>query len=151
MKRKSQRSVQVVVSVPARNRSQTHTTRFSSWKVLSGSRFVCKYTKCRYRFSASAENQSTDCTINRRLRARDAFLSKSPPVGSCSGNNRCNLLRLRDPNSSCAPLSLLLWSLLYIGRCASLSGVALANTLSGEETSCRAAKWSRRTNDAVIR
>lgn len=63
MKRKSQRSVQVVVSVPARNRSQTHTTRFSSWKVLLGSRLVCKNPKCCCNLTASAGNQTTDWTL----------------------------------------------------------------------------------------
>lgn len=57
MKRKSQRSVQVVVSVPARNRSQTHTTRFSSWKVLLGSRFVCKHQKHCCNLTAQTEDE----------------------------------------------------------------------------------------------
>lgn len=106
MKRKSQRSVQVVVSVPARNRSQTHTTRFSSWNVLLGSRFVWKYQKCCWTLTVSAGN-----LIHGRLRTRDTFHSKSSPFGSCSGNSQCNLLWSRDPYSFCAPLSLLLWSL----------------------------------------
>lgn len=89
--------------------------------------------------------------INGRVRTRDAFQSKSSPFGSCLGNSRRNLLWSRDPNSFCAPLSLLLWSLLYFGRCASLSGVAPANTPSGEETSCKAVEWSGRTNYAFIR
>lgn len=76
--------------------------------------------------------------VNGGWRTRAALQSKSSPVGSCSGNSRCSLSGSKDPNSFCAPSSLLLWSLLYFGRCASLSGVAPANSPSHEETSCKA-------------
>lgn len=71
-------------------------------------------------------------------RTRAALHSNCSPFRSCSGNSRCSLSGSKDPNSFCAPSSLLLWSLLCFGRCAAQSGVAPANSPSDEGTSCKA-------------